>query len=245
MQNLSVDDYKRVVGNFSANLTHSSVSGAAGLGGLLGLQLGFLTGRTQTPEINKEVQSLDPNTNRSYLPHMAVLAVVSLPLGFVVESTLMPKIGNADFKYNSLSLAAKWAPTDILENSPLHLSAKAHAQKSTVVYDYTVGGVRTAHTYNSLVTGLSASIGYDVAPMIEPYFGAGVVTGTGELKVSGSDTVFSDPSYKANGKASTTVASPQVFVGVEFKMGTIRLGFEYSRQFNTDTYNGKFALVPF
>ncbi len=245
MRDLSVDDYKSVVRNFSANLSHTSVSAASGMGGLLGLQLGFITGRTLTPDINNRVQELDPSAKRSYLPHMTVLGVLSLPLGFSVESTFLPKIGTSDFKYNSFSLAAKWAPTDLFEGSPLHLSAKAHAQKSVVEYDYDVSGVRTAHKYDSMVTGVAGYIGYDVAPMIEPYLGFGLVTGTGDLKVNGSPNVFSDPTFQANQKASATVSSPVYLFGVEFKMGTIRLGFEYSRQFNVDRYTGKFALVPF
>lgn len=245
MQNLDVTEYKSVVRNFSANLTHTTVSAASGMGGLLGLQLGFVTGRTTTPDINNRVQEVDSSATRSYLPHMAVMGILSLPLGFSVESTMLPKVGTSNFKYNSFSLAAKWAPTDIFESTSLHLSAKAHAQKSSVEYDYDVGGIRTGHKYNSLVSGVAGYIGYDVVPMIEPYLGFGVVTGTGELKVNGSPIVFSDPTFKSNQKATATVASPMYVFGVELKMGTIRLGFEYSRQFNVDSYTGKFALVPF
>lgn len=85
----------------------------------------------------------------------------------------------------------------------------------------------------------------ELVPMIEPYLGVGVVNGTGELSVNGSNAVFSDPTFQANRKATATVSSPQVQVGIEFKMGTIRMGFEYSQQFGVGSYTGKFSLVPF
>ncbi len=245
MQNLDVEDYKSVVRNYSANFTHTTVSGASGLGGLFGFQFGFLSGRTQTPDIHRQVQEMDPVATRSYLPHMQVLGVISMPLGFTVESTYLPTIGKSDFKYNSLSLGLKWAPTDMTPDFPVKVAVKAHAQRSFVEYDYTIGGQATRHEYTSVVTGVMGYVSGAVVDMVEPYVGVGVVTGTGELKVEGSNQVFSDPTFKANQKATATVASPHVVVGIEFKMGIINLAFEYSNQFSTDSFTGKFALMPF
>lgn len=245
MQNLDVEDYKGVVRNFSANLTHTSVSGAAGLGGLLGFQFGFISGRTWTPEIHKQVQEMDPQATRDYLPHMKVLGVLTVPLGFTVESSILPKIGTSDFKYNSFSLAVKWAPTDMIPDFPVKVAVKAHAQDSFVEYDYRVGGMETRHEYRSIVTGATAFLSVEVVDMVEPYIGAGVVTGTGTMTISGSDQVFSDPTFKANREATARVASPQYMIGIEFRMGTINLAFEYANQFNVGTFSGKFALLPF
>ena len=50
-QNIDKDDFKNVVGDFSVNSLHTTVSGT--LGDVFGFEIGLVGGLTNTPEIDK------------------------------------------------------------------------------------------------------------------------------------------------------------------------------------------------
>ncbi|MGE4130737.1 MAG: DUF6588 family protein [Bdellovibrionales bacterium] len=245
-QNLGVNDYKNVVEEFSANFVFAPVSGAKGLGSPFGVEFGAMTGRTQSPMIDRYVKEVNPNISNDNLPHISLLGALTIPLGLTFEAGYLPTMGTSYFKFNTMAAAVKWTPTDFFENSPVHLAARAHIQRSALEYSYYITpDAKTDFEYESVVSGATALLSFEIAPMVEPYVGFGVVTGQGKLKATGNDTVFSDPTFKENGEAKATVASPIWMAGVELKMGILRFGFEYSQQFGVDTYNGKFTFVPF
>lgn len=244
LQNLDADEYREVVKELSANLTHTSVSGGSSIETPWGFQFGFITGRTNTPHISEYVGESLPERTRKSLPHMNIMGAFKIPLGFTLEFGFVPMVGTEDFKYGTQAGAIKWTPTNIFEGSPVHLAFKAHAQKSHVEFNYELSGTPTQYKYDSLVTGFTGYLSYDIIPSIELFTGAGVVKGTGNLAIDGSNTVFSDPEYQAAQKAKVSVASPIYLFGVDFKMGILHFGLEYSKQFGADTYNGKVSFVP-
>src|SRR5690606_36187238 len=78
-QNLDEGAFKDVIGDFSANFNHTSVSGASPLGDIYGFELGLVGGITKTPEINEQVKKGDPNAKADQIPHGQLLGVLTIP----------------------------------------------------------------------------------------------------------------------------------------------------------------------
>lgn len=68
-QNLSEQDFKKVVRDLSANFVHTSVSGASPLGDIFGFEVGIVGGVTNTTELNRYSQEVDPSSKVARLPH--------------------------------------------------------------------------------------------------------------------------------------------------------------------------------
>src|SRR5437016_3186385 len=88
LQNLDEAEFKKVVGDFSTNFLHTSVSGASTLGHIFGFEIGVVGGQTKTPHIETLAHEVDPGAKADKIPQAALLGVLSVPLGFTVEANL-------------------------------------------------------------------------------------------------------------------------------------------------------------
>ena len=114
-----------MVDDLSANFIHTSVSGASALGRLWGFEVGLVGGQTQTPNINRLVKTADPNSDSPHLPMAELLGVLTVPAGITAEIGLVPKVGSSEFRFNSLSLSAKWTINEVIA-LPLSVAVKGH-----------------------------------------------------------------------------------------------------------------------
>jgi hypothetical protein len=235
----AAQDFKKLVGDFSANSLHTSVSGAGTLGDIFGVEVGLIGGLTNTPELDKLVKEASPGNKAEQLPHAELIAMVSVPLGFTIEAGFVPKVGNDDFKYQNLSLAAKWTPTTLFFELPLDLAIKAHMTKTEVEAQSVVSSVNTTYKFENNLVGLTAFASKDFI-FAAPYIGFGMVKAEGDLTANGA-AVF-DPSYTASASASEKDDSTLLLVGSEFKLLVLKLGVEYARMFDTDRYTAKFSF---
>ncbi|RZA07920.1 MAG: hypothetical protein EOP11_06365, partial [Proteobacteria bacterium] len=118
--NITPADYDNIVRELSANFSYSSQTGASGLGGLGGFELGLIGGITDTPEIRNIVQTKgDPSFKEKRFPHAAALARVGLPAGFTLEAAIFPKVNVSDLQLSQFGGAAMWTLTDsVLQDFP-------------------------------------------------------------------------------------------------------------------------------
>lgn len=236
LQNLSDQDYNKVVDELSASFNHTSVSGASPLGHIFGFEVGLVGGTTQTPNINRLVHQSDPNTNVSSIPMAEILGVLTVPAGITVEAGLVPKVGKEDFHFRSMSLAVKWTATELLD-LPFSLAVKGHVTGFNIDSKETISSVPTTYDYKSTIAGLTFLGSKDLG-LVEPYAGLALLTGTGKMDVTGSSN-FVNGQRSASAKRSTT----EFLVGAELKLVFFKLGAEYARLFSTDRLAAKLSFT--
>ena len=237
-QNISQGDFDNIVSEFSANSMHSSVSGASSLGKIFGFELGLTGGFTMTPEINKIIQRNDAAAKADRLPHATLLGAFSVPMGFTLEASFIPKMGKDEFKYGITNLALKWTMTDALFDWPLSVALKAVHSSNDIEIAQTISSVPTTFKYKNSSNGILALFSKDLY-LVEPYVGLGFVKAAGKMDVTGSSSVFN---FTSSQSASAGRSSAVYLAGVELKLLIAKLGVEYGRSFGTSTINGKAAF---
>ncbi|NJL24990.1 MAG: hypothetical protein HC902_07325 [Calothrix sp. SM1_5_4] len=241
LQNIDVDDFKKLVGDFSANSLHTSVSGAGSLGSIFGFELGLVAGMTRTPEVDRIVHEADASANAKSIPHAALLGVITVPFAITVEAGFVPKVGQDEFKFSSFAGAVKWTPTDLFFELPVSLAAKAHFSQARLDFKETIQSVPTTFKYENSIFGLTALVSKNLG-IVEPYFGLGWLSGKGELDVNGSTNVFADVTYAASQSASATRTTTTWMLGAELKLLVLKLGAEYASLYGTNRYTGKLSF---
>lgn len=240
LESLNKGDLENIVGEFSANFLHTTVTGASPLGNLFGFEVGLVGGMTRTPELNKIVQRSDASAEAKQAYHGALVGVLSLPLGFTGEIGLIPKFGSDNFKFGTYSLAGKWTPTRTILDLPFDVAAKVYVTKADLEFKETVSTVSTEFEYNNLQYGLTLFASLPL-PLVEPYLGLGYTSSSGELKASGSSTVFEN-SFTAGNSADATKSSTVGILGVDFKLIFAKVGLEYTRAYDTSRFTGKLSV---
>lgn len=245
LQNLTQDDLNKVVGDLSTNFLHTSVSGAGTLGHIFGFEVGVVGGQTSTPHINEVVHNGGATTvDASKIPNVALLGVLTVPLGITGEIGLLPKQGNSEFSVNTLSLAAKWTATELFfSDLPLSLATKLSYTSTSVDFNQNITGppaALVAYKYTGKETALSLLASKNLA-IFEPYVGIGYVSATGDLSATGSALVF-NPAFTSSGSASAKRAGTMWQVGTEIKLLVLKLGVEYTNLFDTSRISGKLSV---
>ncbi|MGE0763102.1 MAG: DUF6588 family protein [Bdellovibrionales bacterium] len=227
---------KNVIKEFSANFTHTSVSGASPLGDVFGLEFGLVAGITQTDEINKLAKQADPGAEADKAPHGGILGIVSVPFGFTIEASMIPEVGGDDFKFKNMGLAGKWTINSVVE-LPVSVALKAHFMKSELNFRQTVSSVTSTVNFEDKVSGLLLLVSKDFV-VVEPYLGFGLLKGDGEFSVQGTTQFFQSGVTNYSAKENGT----QLVAGIEANLLILKLGAEYTRNFDTSGFNFKLAL---
>ena len=113
LENVNSDDMNKIVGDFSANFLHTSVSGASSLGHIFGFEVGLVAAQTATPHLSQVANQVGQGSDASKLIDANLLGVLSIPAGLTVEVGLVPKMGSSSFQYDAMSAAVKFTPTEL------------------------------------------------------------------------------------------------------------------------------------
>lgn len=236
LKNLSDSDVDKVVGDFSANIMHTSVSGAGTLGHIFGFEVGVLGGVGTIPHIEDLVHEQVPSAKADKMAHGGVLGVLSVPLGITAEVSLLPKIGSESFKAAVTSVAAKWTPTELFLDWPFSLAVKGSQTIATLDFKQDINGTMTTYKLKDSVTVIQALVSKSFI-IVEPYAGFGLVSASGDLDASGDANVF-DTGVNGKGKKAGTMFS----AGAELKLLILKLGLEYSSALGASRYTGKLSF---
>jgi hypothetical protein len=238
LENLDQGAFKKVIGNFSANFNHTSVSGAESLGTIFGFEVGLVGGVTNSPDLQSLAIAADSSAKADRLPHGEILGVLTVPAGLTVEAGWLPKVGSRDFQYRTFSAALKWTPTDTLLDWPFNFALKGHVTATSLKFNAAVAGTPTDFDYDGSILGLTALVSENFG-IVEPYFGLGVLRAKGTLD-AGSSAAF-DHGY-ATASATEKISSGELLLGAEVKLIVVKLGFEYARLFDAGQYNAKLSF---
>ena len=177
---ISKEQADAISDEFAANFVHTHVSGASSLGTVFGIEAGLMAGLTSTPKLNAVSQSFDSTAEIDKVPHLGLLAAVSVPLGFTGEITYIPSTESSDFSIEHMSYGIKWTFTEVFDFF-LDMAVKVHGSSSKVSFNDIVNNSSTGNSnVDTKIQYETSSFGYQLLAskkllFVEPYVGIGQV----------------------------------------------------------------------
>ena len=244
--NITSAQAETIVEEFGASGAHTSVSGAASLGSIFGIEAGAIIGLMNSNGIKSIVDTVNPGTDIdvSSIPHAALLVAVSLPLGLGAEVTFLPSLDLGDVKIERTGLAGKLTLTDTMLDIPLvDIAIKAHFTTAKLSYTQPIAGssVSSNISFDSKILGADLFVGYDLNLVLvaaEIYASAGFVQVDGDF--SSSIDIFD--STVTGLTASSKKSGADFKVGATFKLLLFKLGLEYQNILGNTRTTAKFSL---
>lgn len=248
-QSLNFDDITEpkledIVGDLSANFTHTAVEGASALGRIFGVEVGIAGGMTKTPHVEELVTAQDPTADAGAVPHAGIIAMLTVPFGLTVEANFVPETGGDEFKFQTTGVALKWTMTDtILSGLPLSLALRGHLKKTEMSFEQTIDNdtFKTDVKFEDTVTGLDLVVSRSLI-FLEPYASLGLVNADGTISFTGSPNTIFDPSLTTGTSATAKKSTTSMALGSTFTLLFFKLGLEYAKLFDTDRYSAKLAF---
>ncbi|MEQ1878209.1 MAG: DUF6588 family protein [Bdellovibrionia bacterium] len=245
---LDQSDLDSIAREFSANFTHSTVSGASSLGDVWGFELALIGGVTKIPETEKRVKEVDASANTPQLANAVLGVQVSVPYGITGELTFFPAVGSESFKYSNLGLGVKWTLTQGFLELPVDVAAKLNFTSTALTFTQEINNASTGNVpvdakvdYKNTIMNVGAFVSKKFV-LIEPYFGLGIVSAKADMGVQGTGTIF-DSTYTNGQTGSSSPTGTMITVGADLSLLVLKLGFEYSSLFGTSRMLGKLALA--
>lgn len=245
--NVNEADLKKIIGDFSGNFVHTSVSGASSLGSLFGFELGLAGGISTTPGLNSLIKKSDPLAEDARLIHGGIVAQISVPFGLTFEGSAIPSLGNETMKITTTNFGLRWTMTDTIFNLPFSLALKAHTSRTSLRFATVINNSSTANLpvdskleLASSSNGLALVLSKELL-IFEPYLGIGVLKSSGEFRILGSGNIF-DSSLTTEQSASASTSGIHFFGGAEVKLFFLKAGLEYSKTIDVSRVTGKLAL---
>lgn len=223
--NIDSSDTESIVEDFSSLLSHTSVSGADGLGDVFGFEVGLIAGVSDVPGIEKFAKEEDPTSDVSKLPHAGVFAAVTFPFSITAELNILPEIDAEDGSISNTSLGVKWTFSDMLD-WPVDVAAKASMTQSefSVTQDSPAPGTKVSYESDIQAIGLVASKNF---VLFEPYVGFSMLSASGELAATAD--IFTG---SITDKIKADVDGTSIYGGVNLNLLFFKLGAEVAKVFD-------------
>lgn len=237
--NITDSDFDSITKEMSANFAHSSVLGASKMGTILGFQVGLVVAQTGTPNTNAIIK----RSGGSELPNLynaGLLGAIGIPMGIAFEAVIIPKLTTSGASLSATSIGVKWNINDVIPVLPVNLALRGFYSNASFEFGQTVSAVAVNVANKTKVTGIQLLIS-PMLPVIEPYLGIGLLSGTNELSVTGSNPIF-DPAYSASQSETKTVTATQMLVGVDVNLLVLKLGAEITQSFGATRTAIKLAV---
>lgn len=248
--NLSQDDFRAIVRDFSALTNFTSVSSAGALE-TFGFELGILAGAAQSTDVQSLVDRAGGSADVGYLPRLSLLGRLTLPYAITVEVSGLPQLKISGVSTSQIGAAVQWTLTDELWlNRFVDIAVKLKYSHSATSFSQIISNSSTGNVpvnsdlkLGDSVYGVSVLVshGFD---LIEPYFALGYVMSRGDLNINaaGSATVFNFTSAQS---ARVEPKSWEGVVGINFyPFPFFDIGAEYTRVYDTNSFVAKLSL-PF
>lgn len=234
--NITQSEMENIVNEFSANFSPTSVSGAAPLGRVFGIELGVVGGTTKAKNIEAYAERATGQDSPNSLPHALIFGAVSLPYGITVEAGGAPKVkvDGGDFNYGFFG--AKWTFFDTLFDAAL----KLNVGKVDFSFAQNSGGVNGTVEFTDTIQTFMIMASKNFV-FIEPYFGIGSIKTDGRLKVTGTGTVF-DTTYTSAQEATQNPSASYFAIGANLNLLVLKFGLEIAKAFGTESVSAKFSF---
>lgn len=246
--NLSQDDFKAIVRDFSSLTDFTSVSPASGLE-TWGFEVGVVGGVSQSHDVQSLVNRSGGSANVDVLPKLSLLGRLTLPHAITVEVLGLPRLKISGVATSQIGAAVQWTLTDELWlNRLVDIALKFKYSRTQTSFSQIIQNASTGNTPVNSTLELTDSVygvnvfishGFEV---VEPYFSVGYLFGRGDLAIRASNnaTVFNFTS------AQSARAEPNSWQGIAglnfFPFPFFVLGAEYTRAFDTNAFITKLSL---
>lgn len=217
------------------------VESASDLGIIWGIYLGAGLGGTETSKLTA-VSSDAP----TYLPSAELQFGLGLPLGFTIETGLMPSISYQGTSISKYGGALKWTATrTVLRSLPVSLAARLAYSKGTINWSQPLnsGAVTIDYKNEIIQSQIAASKMFGTLGLgLEPYVGLGFISHTSQITGSGSANLFgasfSPGTTSVSGKNSSLWGQAGLMVHLVF----LAISAEYDNMFGINSYSAKLTL---
>lgn len=237
--NISESDLDSITKEMSANFVHSSILGASKMGTIFGFQVGLIAAQTGTPNIDAIVKR-NAGSELPNLYNAGLMGAVGIPMGIAFEAVIIPKMTASGASMSATSLAIKLNINEMIPVLPLNLALRGLYSNANFDFSQTVSSTLVDVSNKTTVTGIQLLLS-PMLPVVEPYVGIGLLTGTNELGVTGSNPIFA-PGYSTSQSEKKSVTATQMLVGVDVNLLVIKLGAELSQSFGASRMGLKLAV---
>ncbi len=251
LNNLSQSEVDGVSKDFSALLSHTTVSPASGLIKKGGFEFGLMAGTSSIPNIQRGLAQRDPSTTTpSKMPNAGLIGIFSFAKNLTLELKIIPEIASEKMYLGSQSAALKFTFHDWFEDPAVVTSFRLQLTNSYIkneqkISDATSGLEVDGQTkFTSLSYGVASLLGYRMILseifLVEPFIGGGVLQANSRYEIFADvpTTMFS------SGSTSMTSSLPGLMfmLGVQAHSFYSKLGLEYSRVFDSDRVTFKLSF---
>ena len=237
--NISESDFENITKEMSANFTHSSLLGASKMGTIFGFQVGLTAAQTSTPNTN-EIVKRNAGSELPSLYNVGLMGAVGIPFGIAFEAVIIPKLTTSGASLSATSMALKYNINEVIPVLPLNLALRGFYSDASFAFSQTVSTVNVDVTNKTKVTGVQLLLS-PMIPLVEPYVGIGLLSGSNELGVTGSNPIFA-PGYSTSQTETKTVSGTQLLAGVDVNLLLIKIGAEYSQAFGASRVGFKLGI---
>ena len=240
--NITKTALETIVGEFTANAFHTTVSPLTGskkaLLGFAGAEAGIVGGTTRVPGIGSSTVS---TKGLDHIYHFGLFALLNLPYGITPEISFLPPLELGKIEINYYGGALRWNVTDVfLKFLPFNFGARLHFSKPSLEFIQPISGGNVTVKFEDTIWGGSLALSKKIV-FIEPYVGVGFIQGDGDLSISGTGTFFNTEVTTAQ-SASASQTDAHLYAGLQFTTLLLGIGAEYSRVFDTDRLTGKLSV---
>lgn len=221
IKDLAKDRAEEIMEDLAGVMAHTTASGASNLGKKFGFEVGVLASYAETPNIDRIVERSGGDTDYDALPNAGILGRVGITEWVVLEGVYFP---NTDFGEYNIDIGSLAAQVILIREDPLNFALKAFYTNSILSYEQINDNLRANVELENDIYGIQALISKKIF-IFEPYFGAGLVTNKGEIRVSGAATIFNERLARS-GSVKIDGNSTQLFAGTEIDLWIMNLGVE-------------------
>ncbi|MEK6628167.1 MAG: DUF6588 family protein [Bdellovibrionota bacterium] len=239
LTNITDADFESITKEMSANFTHGSIMGASKMGTIFGFQFGIIAAQTATPNIDA-IAKRNPGSELPSLYNAGLMGAIGIPMGLAFEVVIIPKLTAAGASLSANSFALKYNINEVIPVLPINLALRGFSSNASFGFAQVVSAINVDVNNKTNVSGIQLLLS-PMIPMIEPYVGIGLLNGSNELSVTGSNPIFA-PGFSTAQSASKTASSTQILAGVDVNLLLLKLGLEHSQSFGASRTGFKLSF---
>lgn len=236
--------------DFSALMSHTTVSPASGLLVAKKFEFGLLYGRVTLPNMQETLSRTDPEGATSQMLNVGLLGLYSIHKKLTLEAKYIPDMNIGDIRIGSQSLALKKSSADKTEGK--YISAwRAEITNSSLGSDQTLNNATTGNQpvnirnqLSSLSIGAAWLLEYNFTLLetwsVEPYVGFGLLHAETRFNADAPSGISVFTNGASTMRSSQTGA--MLISGLQVHSFFTKIGFEFSRVFDSNKISFKLSF---
>lgn len=243
LENLSKDQVEKVANEFAMNFAHTVVN-APETDGNWGIEVGFLAGRTSTPELKKVVDaSGNDGSDFKNIYHAGLLARAHFPLDIFLEATVLPEREISDVSVAARSFGLGWNAGAYF-GLPLDLAIGVSASSSNVEFNQQTSVAGTPTDTKIGVDSKTRNIWLGVSKtflFVTPYVKFGQIRSESNVDTTVAGNVFGQD-ISGQDSVDVETSGSYLALGANLEFTIFKLGFEASKLAGVSRATAKFSL---